>query len=96
MPSRLKTLANHRNAQRSTGPKTDDGKLASSQNARKHGLNVAGGFESSDAYQALKSLLIEPGYSSFVAADIAASLLHYRRVMDAYYETYRNPEPVDV
>jgi hypothetical protein len=95
MPSRPKTLANRHNAQRSTGPKTDDGKLASSQNARNHGLNVAVDFESSDAYQALKSLLVETGYSSFVAADIAASLLHYRRVMDAYYETYRTPEPVD-
>jgi hypothetical protein len=40
-------------------------------------------------------LLIEAGYSPFVAADIAASLLHYRRVMDAYYETYCTPAPVD-
>ena len=95
MPSRPKALANRRNAQRSTGPKTDEGKLASSQNARKHGLSVEVDFESSDAYQALKSLLVETGYLPFVAADMAASLLHYRRVMDAYYETYRNPEPVD-
>ncbi len=95
MPSRPKALANRRNAQRSTGPKTDEGKLASSQNARKHGLSVEVDFESSESYLSLKSLLVEAGYSSFVAADIAASLLHYRRVMDAYYETYRNPEPVD-
>ena len=33
--------------------------------------------------------------SSFIAADIATSLLHYRRVMDAYYDTYTSPEPVD-
>jgi hypothetical protein len=96
MPSRPKALANRRNAQRSTGPKTDEGKLASSQNARKHGLSVEVDFESSDAYQALKFLLIETGYSPFVAADIATGLLHYRRVMDAYYETYRTPKPVDV
>ena len=93
MSSRLKTLANRSNAQRSTGPKTACGKLASSQNSRKHGLNVQVDFESSDDYTSLKSLLAEEGYSTFVAAAIAAGLLNYRRVMDAYYDTYTSPEP---
>jgi len=95
MPSRPKALANRRNAQRSTGPKSGRGKWASSQNSRKHGLNIQVDFESSDVYVSLKLLLSEEGFSSFMAADIATSLLNYRRVMDAYYETYRNPEPVD-
>jgi len=30
-----------------------------------------------------------------MAADISTSLLHYRRVMDAYYDTYTSPKPVD-
>ena len=69
--------------------------MASSQNSRKHGLNIQVDFESSDVYVSLKLLLSEEGFSSFMAADIATSLLNYRRVMDAYYATYTNPEPVD-
>ena len=65
------------------------------QNSRKHSLNVEVDFESSDAYAFLKSLLAEEGYSPFVAADIDTSLLNYRRVMDAYYETYTQPKEVD-
>jgi hypothetical protein len=40
-------------------------------------------------------LLTEEGYSLFEAADIAASLLNYRRVMDVYYETYTKTKEVD-
>ena len=95
MLSRPKALANRLNALHSTGPITSRGKRASSQNSRKHGLNVAVDFESSDEYAALKSLLVEEGYLPFVAANIAASLLHYRRVMDAYYDTYTKTKEVD-
>jgi hypothetical protein len=95
MLSRLKTLTNWRNAQKSTGPNTSHGKRVSSQNSRKHGLNVEVDFESSDTYASLKSLLVKQGCSSFEAADIATSLLNYRRVMDAYYESYTQPEEVD-
>ena len=95
MPSHPKTLTNRRNARRSTGPTSTEGKLASSQNSRKHGLNIEIDLESSCAYVSLKSLLIKEGYSSFVAADIAAWLLNYRRVMDAYYEAYSRSIPVN-
>jgi hypothetical protein len=95
MPSSPKNLANRRNAQRSTGPTSTEGKWVSSQNSRKHGLNIQVDFESSDVYVSLKLLLSEEGFSSFMAADIATSLLNYRRVMDAYYATYTSPEPVD-
>ena len=71
------------------------GKRASSQNSRKHGLNSALDFESSLEYQALVELIAEEGFSTFACADIAAGLLNYRRVMDAYYDTYTGPEPVD-
>jgi len=71
------------------------GKRASSQNSRKHGLNSAPDFEPSSEYRALVDLITEEGFSDFACADIAAGLLNYRRVMDAYYETYISPEPVD-
>ncbi len=38
MATELQTLANRRNAQKSTGPRTSQGKAAVSQNAVKHGL----------------------------------------------------------
>jgi hypothetical protein len=38
MASEAQILANRRNAQQSTGPRTEEGKAASSQNAVKHGL----------------------------------------------------------
>jgi len=90
-----RSLANQCNALKSTGPKSVSGKRASSQNSRKHGLNSAPDFESSSEYRALVELIAEEGFSAFACADIAASLLNYRRVMDAYYDTYTSPEPVD-
>ena len=38
MASKKQIKANRQNAQKSTGPKTDEGKAAVSQNAVKHGL----------------------------------------------------------
>ena len=94
-PNHRRSLANQSNALKSTGPKSVSGKRASSQNSRKHGLNSAPDFESSLEYQALVDLIAEEGFSAFACADIASSLLNYRRVMDAYYDTYTSPEPVN-
>jgi hypothetical protein len=93
--SHRRSLANQCNALKSTGPRSAAGKRASSQNSRKHGLNSAPDFESSSEYRALVDLIAEEGFSGFACADIAAGLLNYRRVMDAYYETYTSPEPVN-
>ena len=90
-----RNLANRCNALKSTGPRSVAGKRASSQNSRKHALNSAPDFESSLEYQALVELIAEEGLSAFACADIAAGFLNYRRVMDAYYDTYTSPEPVD-
>ena len=95
MPNHRRNLANRCNALKSTGPRSLAGKGASSQNSRKHGLNSAPSFESSSEYQTLVDLIAEEGFSAFACADIASSLLNYRRVMDAYYDTYTSPEPVD-
>ena len=90
-----RNLANRCNALKSTGPRSVAGKRASSQNSRKHGLNSVPDFESSIEYQTLVDLIAEEGFSAFACADIAAGLLNYRRVMDAYYDTYTSPEPVN-
>jgi len=90
-----RSLANRSNALKSTGPRSVAGKRASSQNSRKHGLNSPSNFETSSEYRALVDLIAEEVFSAFVCADIASSLLNYRRVMDAYYDTYTSPEPVD-
>jgi hypothetical protein len=94
-PNHPRNLTNRCNALKSTGPRSADGKRASSQNSRKHGLNSSPDFESSLEYQALVELIAEEGFSAFACADIASGLLNYRRVMDAYYDTYTSPEPVD-
>ena len=95
MPNHRRSLANRCNALKSTGPRSVAGKRASSQNSRKHGLSSAPDFESSSEYRALVALIAEEGFSAFACADIAAGLLNYRRVMDAYYDTYASPEPVN-
>jgi hypothetical protein len=93
--SHRRSLANQSNALKSSGPRSVAGKRASSQNSRKHGLNSAPDFESSSEYRALVELIAEEEFSAFACADIASGLLNYRRVMDAYYDTYISPEPVD-
>jgi hypothetical protein len=90
-----RSLANRCNALKSTGPRSAAGRRASSQNSRKHGLSCAPDFESSSEYRALVDLIAEEGFPAFACADIAAGLLNYRRVMDAYYDTYTSPEPVN-
>jgi hypothetical protein len=94
-PNHPRNLTNRHNALKSTGPRSTAGKRASSQNSRKHGLNNAPDFESSSEYRALVELIAGEGFSAFACADIAAGLLNYRRVMDAYYDTYTSPEPVN-
>ena len=41
MPTEVQILANQRNAQKSTGPRTPEGKAAASQNSAKHGLSAS-------------------------------------------------------
>ena len=53
--------ANRRNARRSTGPVTEDGKLQSRRNAVRHGLTaetVIGALEDADDYRAFEAALI--------------------------------------
>src|SRR3954466_5936964 len=53
--------ANRRNARRSTGPVTEDGKLQSRRNAVRHGLTaetVIGALEDADDYKAFEAAVI--------------------------------------
>ena len=60
--SEKKALANRRNAKRSTGPRTLEGKRRASRNALRHGLTIAVAFdpELEDAAQAFVSRLVQP------------------------------------
>jgi hypothetical protein len=61
MTSFLQIEANRRNAHRSTGPKTDEGKRESRRNALRHGLTaetVIDGLEDSEDYRAFEAAVI--------------------------------------
>jgi hypothetical protein len=90
-----KLLANRNNAQRSTGPKSKAGKQRVANNALSHGLSVKCEHDENPIYQALLSVLVDEGYESDSAQEIALALAEYRRVMDAYYQTYCDIPPLD-
>ncbi len=81
MSSRRKSAANRRSAQRSTGPKTPEGKAASAQNATTHGLSSSFTVlphEDHEAYtQLLETLQKEhaptTGHEKFLVARMAES-----------------------
>lgn len=56
MSTERQNEANRANAQKSTGPKTEEGKAASSQNARRHGLSSATIFIPDDRAEEFKEM----------------------------------------
>ena len=95
MISLEKLLANRNNAQLSTGPKSKAGKQRVANNALSHGLSIKCEHDENPIYQALLSMLVDEGYESDAAQEIALALAEYRRVMDAYYQTYCDIPPLD-
>lgn len=95
MISLEKLLANRNNAQRSTGPKSKAGKQRVANNAWSHGLSAKCEHDENPIYQSLLSMLVDEGYQSDAAQEIALALAEYRRVMDAYYHTYCDIPPLD-
>jgi hypothetical protein len=89
-----KLLANRNNAQRSTGPKSKAGKQRVANNALSHGLSVKCEHDENPIYQSLLSMLVDEGYEGDTAQEIALALAEYRRVMDAYYQTYCDIPPL--
>ena len=85
-----KLLANKVNAQKSTGPKSQTGKHASSKNARKHGL--AGSAFSTDNSPPLDTELVNDarslGYSDQDAQALVDALQTSRSVITAKHAAY--------
>ncbi|MDB2557583.1 hypothetical protein N9X77_06460 [Luminiphilus sp.] len=91
--SASKLIANRVNALKSTGPRSAEGKLASSVNARRHGLAASPKTEFA-ADLRLDSLANEAralGFSLEEARQLALTLLAARSVIDAKHAAY-DPE----
>ena len=88
-------LANRNNAKLSTGPKSKKGKQTVAKNATSHGLNQATCYADEPLYSPLLTLIHQDGFSEADSEVIAQALTEYRKVMDAYYETYMAIPPVD-
>jgi hypothetical protein len=88
-------LANRNNAKLSTGPKSKKGKQTVAKNATSHGLNQATCYADEPLYSPLLTLINQDEFSEADSEVIAQALTDYRKVMDAYYETYMAIPPVD-
>ena len=89
MTSSKGRAANQRNAQRSSGPRTDQGKRRSSVNAMQHGLTTP---VASSAWapllQSLETLLESEGMETFQARNLALCILNYERNLHYQRERY--------
>ncbi len=96
MTSPLKRQANRRNASRSTGPKTQKGRVVSSLNAIKHGLNlpvdlIANGVN----LKVLCELLSSDGLDGEQSKELIAKLMDYERNQAhqlTIYKKWQEPE----
>ena len=85
-PERL--LANRNNATLSTGPKSKKGKLKVGKNAISHGLNQASNYSDNPLYKTLLLIIETEEFDAGDTETIAMAIVDYRKVMDAYYESY--------
>ena len=73
---------------KATGPVSKRGREKSSQNAVKHGLNVAITLESDPLFHELARDLVESGYSHEQAIEVSHAMLEFRRTTSVYADTY--------
>jgi len=93
--SQKQSQANKRNAQQSTGPRTQSGKRASSQNAFKHGLNQALDPLADPRFFQWVTAFVNEGFEKERASKAAEALLSHRRVMQAFEASYsEEPDPM--
>ena len=92
--SASKLIANRVNALKSTGPRSAEGKLASSINARRHGLaaSLTNELAADPRLNSLAEQARALGFSSEDARQLALTLLAARSVIDAKHAAY-DPEP---
>ena len=90
MKSPKQAAANRRNAQQSSGPKSDQGKRRSSVNATKHGLNTP--LETSvwaSQIEAVADLLVKgEGLGEVEARELARCIIDYERNVSYQRERY--------
>ena len=90
MPSKRQLDANRRNARRSTGPRTQEGRRASSLNALKHGLTghvaLVLPFEDPTEYQALVD-----AFAQEASPRLARDLIAVRKAADCEWRLRRVP-----
>lgn len=90
-----KLLANRNNAKLSTGPKSKKGKQTVAKNATSHGLSQVTSYADEPLYSSLLTLITQDGFSASDSEAIAKALTDYRKVMNAYYDTYMAISPVN-
>ena len=73
---------------KATGPISKRGREKSSQNAVKHGLNVAFTPESDPLFHELARDLLESGYIHEQAIEVSRAMLELRRTTTVYADTY--------
>ena len=85
MTSAKRTAANQRNAECSSGPRTDAGKRRSSVNAMRHGLTTS--IETSlwgPHLQSLQALLESDGLNPPESRELALCILNYERNVQSH------------
>ena len=94
MTSALKRQANRRNALRSTGPRTPQGKGRSSGNALRHGLSAAHDtFFQDPVLGRLTHLIEQESIPAHHAKEIAARILAYEQNLDYQRELFQSVSP---
>ena len=82
--------ANRSNARRSSGPKTYEGRLRSSRNARSHGLSASVDLSIAEPQvRAMVSLLQGEGVDAMYAREVAIKILDFERNVDRQREIHR-------
>lgn len=93
MTSQKQRNANRLNARRSSGPKSDAGRIRSSINARKHGLTSS--IETSDwssKIQPLVDVLSQDGLSFGKCRSLAKAILEFERNIDYQRKRFLNEQ----
>ena len=96
--STSKLAANRANASKSTGPRSAEGKLISSENATRHGLASSSVLDFDLQNSILKGLVAEAkemGFSAFEAEELVSRLAAARNVIDAKHASYKEKPEVE-